>query len=142
MKMWIGFVMCLVASLSAEELHEFTGKHFLGSYIGCDKDVLGNVEHMLRIMDEAVLSSGATILNRSHYVFSASGLTVVYLLSESHASLHTYPEYGACFVDLFTCGEHCTSDGFDKTLRKYLNPEQGQGRFFLRHQGVEEIECY
>jgi S-adenosylmethionine decarboxylase len=25
------------------------------------------------------------------------------LLSESHASLHAWPEYGYCAIDLFTC---------------------------------------
>jgi S-adenosylmethionine decarboxylase len=29
---------------------------------------------------------------------------VLALLSESHASLHTYPEVGSMFLDVFTCG--------------------------------------
>jgi len=30
-------------------------------------------------------------------------LPVFLLLSESHASLHAWPEYGYCAIDLFTC---------------------------------------
>jgi S-adenosylmethionine decarboxylase proenzyme len=36
--------------------------------------------------------------------FAPQGVTVVALLSESHASLHTYPELGSVFLDEFTCG--------------------------------------
>jgi S-adenosylmethionine decarboxylase len=36
--------------------------------------------------------------------FEPQGVTVLALLSESHASIHTYPEVGSVFVDVFTCG--------------------------------------
>jgi S-adenosylmethionine decarboxylase len=29
---------------------------------------------------------------------------MLFMLSESHASIHTYPEHNACFLDIFTCG--------------------------------------
>jgi S-adenosylmethionine decarboxylase len=134
MKGWIIYIGCCIASIgyghAPEDFYAFKGKHFFGSYAGCDKEALGNVEQMLQVMDKAVLASGATILERSYYVFPENGLTVVYLLSESHASLHTYPEYGACFVDLFTCGDHCSSKEFDKILKDYLQPSLGNARFF------------
>jgi len=132
------FPLCF---LSAQEdaFHHFAGKHFLGSYIGCDCKAMADLSGMLAAMDEAVNSSGATILNRTQHVFEPNGLTVVYLLSESHASIHTYPEYGACFVDLFTCGDHCTAEGFDQALRAYLRPTTVNARLFIRHEGVEEV---
>ena len=125
-----------------EESHYFAGKHFLGSYIGCDQKSMADLQGMLAAMDKAVKSSGATILNRTQHIFPPHGLTVVYLLSESHASIHTYPEYGACFVDLFTCGDHCTSEAFDETLRAYLHPSAVNARLFIRHDGVEEVVLY
>ena len=92
-------------------------------------------------MDSAVASSGATIRNKIYHVFPPDGLTIVYLLSESHASLHTYPEFGACFVDLFTCGNNCSAKNFDAALRSFLQPKDVNARFFLRNQGTEEIVC-
>ncbi len=147
MKKWLFILTSLFASFAFgnapdNETHEFSGKHFFGSYTNCDKSALGDVEGMLAAMDKAVLASGATILDRTHYVFPPNGLTVVYLLSESHASIHTYPEYGACFVDLFTCGDHCSPVGFDQILREYLQPEDISARLFLRHDGVEEVPVH
>ena len=121
-----------------EELHHFAGKHFLASYLDCDLKAISDLDGMLNAMDEAVRASGATILNFTPHVFPPNGLTVVYLLSESHASLHTYPEHGACFVDLFTCGDHCIAEKFDAALRSYLQPKEVNARLFLRHEGVEE----
>jgi S-adenosylmethionine decarboxylase len=51
----------------------------------------------------AVRSSGLTVVDEGLYKFSPHGFTCFLLLSESHASLHAWPEYGYCAIDLFTC---------------------------------------
>lgn len=129
----------LSCSLIAEELHEFAGKHFFASYLKCDSQALSDVDHLIQAMNHAVEASGATILDQTSYVFPPAGLTIVYLLSESHASLHTYPEHGACFVDIFTCGDQCIPEKFDAALRAYLQPEKASSRLFLRHEDIEEL---
>ncbi|OGN64582.1 MAG: S-adenosylmethionine decarboxylase proenzyme [Chlamydiae bacterium RIFCSPHIGHO2_12_FULL_49_9] len=106
--------------------------------MGCDLKAIGDVEGMIHAMDAAVKASGATVLDEAHYTFPPNGLTIVYLLSESHASLHTYPEHGACFVDLFTCGDRCSAEKFDEALRFYLKPQEVSARLFLRNESVEE----
>jgi S-adenosylmethionine/arginine decarboxylase-like enzyme len=65
-------------------------------------------------------------------------LTMVFLLSESHASIHTYPEHGACFVDLFTCGNKCSGEKFDQALREYLKPAHVTARVLIRDEGIAE----
>lgn len=126
-------------SLCSDNGYEFIGKHFIASYMDCDPQALGDVEGLSHAMDIAVATSGATVLNKMVYEFKPNGLTMLYLLSESHASLHTYPECNACFIDLFTCGTRCTSDGFDEKLRSYLHPKTVDVRHFLRHKKTEEI---
>lgn len=132
------FLTFLFCSLCAEE-YAFFGKHFLASYLDCNPEALGDVNRLIQAMDEAVRTSGATVLNKSSHVFEPNGLTLVYLLSESHASIHTYPEFGACFVDLFTCGELCSAKEFDRVLRRYLQPGEVNARHFLRGQTIEEF---
>lgn len=125
--------------LFSGEEHKFRGKHFVASYLDCDLRQLSDLEGLTRAMNEAVRASGATILDQTPYVFPPNGLTIVYLLSESHASLHTYPEYGACFVDLFTCGETCSSEQFDEMMRRYLQPKRVNARLFQRDENVQEL---
>ncbi|HJM68685.1 MAG TPA: adenosylmethionine decarboxylase [Candidatus Babeliales bacterium] len=116
-------IFCAQQAYSQEEEYEFYGRHFLASYKNCDSAALENIEMLLKVFREAVLASGASILSSDYAVFPGNGLTASFLLSESHATIHTYPEHNACFVDLFTCGHTCTHEGFDEILTKYLQAE-------------------
>jgi S-adenosylmethionine decarboxylase len=124
-------LICLTCfSLQAEEStatsssapYAFRGKHFIASYSGCDREALCNLDNLREVMVDATKRCGATILGATEYVFAPDGLTMVILLSESHASIHTYPEHQACFVDLFTCGDKCSAEAFDQVLQAYLKP--------------------
>lgn len=140
MKRFLFAILSLfVCGHSTEDSYHFAGKHFLASYLDCDRHAIADLSNLLKAMDGAVKKSGATILKHTPHVFPPHGLTVVYLLSESHASIHTYPEHGACFVDLFTCGDHCSAKAFDAALREYLQPKEVKARLFIRDKGFEEI---
>jgi len=62
-----------------------------------------NSEQAYRLFADAVRSSGLTVVDEGFYKFNPHGFTCFLLLSESHASLHAWPEYGYCAIDLFTC---------------------------------------
>lgn len=120
----ITLLLLLVSTTLFSETFEFTGSHFTASYKECDHKALTDIAVLKEKMLEAASASGAKVLGLSDYVFEPDGYTMVILLSESHASIHTYPEFNACFVDLFTCGHSCSSEKFDAVLREYLKPAQ------------------
>ena len=122
---------------NANEEFQFWGRHFIASYNKCDQERLTSPELVIA-MREAIEASGASLLSEAVYTFPNAGLTAVFLLSESHASIHTYPEHSSCFVDLFTCGERCRSEEFDAVLRKYLNPRSVDARVMIRHESNED----
>jgi S-adenosylmethionine decarboxylase proenzyme len=131
-------LLCLSLSFCWQNLHaeqesyEFSGKHFIASFYDCDKEALSNLVHLKQAFMKATESSGATILDHVDYVFEPDGLTMVILLSESHASIHTYPEHGACFIDLFTCGTKCRAEFFEQVLKQYLKPKSMACRYLDR----------
>jgi S-adenosylmethionine decarboxylase len=104
--------------------YQFVGRHLIVSYSQCDHKALTDVKRLAEKMKEASNACGAQLLNSVDYYFPGDGLTMVCLLSESHASIHTYPEYDSCFVDLFTCGTKCSAEKFDAVLRAYLKPKE------------------
>src|SRR5689334_15746778 len=122
--------------------YQFKGQHFLASYCDCDHEALTDLKALEQAMLSAAEKSGATILkSASHAFLPENGFTMVILLSESHASIHSYPEFNACFIDLFTCGEHCSSEYFDQALQSYLKPKVVNGRTLIRTSEITEKEC-
>lgn len=142
MKNWIRniFVLALTvisvalpaADAAPLENYEFVGRHLLASYRECDLDALKNIKQLPEVMKRGIEASGAQLLDSVEYVFAPDGLTMVLLLSESHASIHTYPEHGACFVDFFTCGTRCSAEKFDAILQNFLKPKKVDKQFIVR----------
>jgi len=48
---------------------------------------------------------GVTIINSVTHEFPGGGFTGLILLGESHAAIHTWPELGAAWIELATCGD-------------------------------------
>ncbi len=127
------YLLSLSLPSFAEEAYDFHGTHFLASYSECDEEALRNIDSLRETMLIAAEKSGATVLKFEDYTFPPDGFTMAILLSESHASIHTYPEHNACFVDLFTCGESCSSERFASFLEKYLKPKKAEKRLITRN---------
>lgn len=81
------------------------GKHVIVEMYDCDREIINNQELVEMFMIEAVKISGATLVKTVFHKFSPHGITGIAVVAESHFSIHTWPEYGYCAVDIFTCGE-------------------------------------
>ena len=53
---------------------------------------LDDVETLNSIMHRVLRERGISIVTQSAQKFPGQGLTITYLLSESHAAVHTWPE--------------------------------------------------
>lgn len=86
---------------------QFCGEHLIAEVHGVDFDVLNDADYLGDLLEVAVRLAGATACGRLRKKFDPQGVTVLILLEESHASLHSYPEAGSMFLDIFTCGTRC-----------------------------------
>lgn len=82
------------------------GTHVVGDLSGIDPRLLMDESHLMAILKEALEAQAFTILGAQSYKFpgDGSGVTGFYILSESHAAFHSYPEYGYIALDIFSCG--------------------------------------
>lgn len=80
------------------------GKQLIVELYGCDRSLLDDPIHSERILVDAINQSGATIIQPFFHQFSPHGVSGVVVIAESHVAIHTWPEYGYCAVDVFTCG--------------------------------------
>jgi len=69
-------------------------------------------------MTQAVQASGATLIQPFFHKFAPQGVSGVVIISESHFSIHTWPEYGYAAVDVFTCGDVIDMDAATESLRQ------------------------
>ena len=61
------------------------------------------VEEVKMLLRRVIRDCRLNVVNEAGHQFRPYGATYVYVLSESHLSIHTYPEHKACFIDLFCC---------------------------------------
>jgi S-adenosylmethionine decarboxylase len=116
----LGSANAASAASSAGVVGRFAGRHVLAELHGLDPGVLDDPARLGELLDAAVTEAGATVCDVVAKRFAPQGVTVVALLAESHASVHTYPELGALFVDVFTCGERADPERAVRLLAKAL----------------------
>jgi len=80
------------------------GKHYMLNLYGCPFELLNNELFLRQIITEASIACKANLIDIMSKQFHPQGVTVLALLSESHISIHTWPEKGEAAVDVYTCG--------------------------------------
>jgi S-adenosylmethionine decarboxylase len=82
------------------------GRHLLADLWQIAPAVLSDKDELSRLLARALDRNGFTTVGKVAHAFpgDGSGITVVYLLAQSHASIHTYPELGYLALDVFSCG--------------------------------------
>jgi S-adenosylmethionine decarboxylase len=81
------------------------GKHILAEFSGCNTRLLNDEKALNRHMIAAAEAADLTVLGVRSHKFDPCGVSVIVLLSESHLTIHTWPELGYCAIDIFTCGK-------------------------------------
>lgn len=97
------------------------GQHVLAEFFECDPNILNSPNLIEKLMVEAALECGATIVQKCFHMFNPYGVSGVVIISESHLAIHTWPELGYAAVDLFTCGDKCDPKVSYNYLRKAFN---------------------
>jgi S-adenosylmethionine decarboxylase len=81
------------------------GRHLLADLHDADIVVLCDLELIEAALIAAAKVAGATPVGQNFHHFGPGlGITGVVLLSESHISIHTWPERRFAALDVFMCG--------------------------------------
>lgn len=80
------------------------GLHLLLDVAGAPFALLDDPVTIERALVDAATAMGAKVLGIHVHRLSPQGISGVVVISESHLTIHTWPERGEAAVDLFTCG--------------------------------------
>ncbi|MEM9598464.1 MAG: adenosylmethionine decarboxylase [Acidobacteriota bacterium] len=81
------------------------GRHLQADLFGITPERLRGEDALVSMLGSALAKAGFHVLRRDSHAFPGpGGVTAVFMLTESHLAIHTYPEHGYAALDLFSCG--------------------------------------
>lgn len=116
------------------------GRHVAVDAWGIEFDKLNRVDWLEAQMVEAAETCGATVLSVQSKQFEPQGATVLVMLSESHLSIHTYPEKGFAALDCYTCGETVDPELAIDYMLSVLKPATFHSKKLIRGLGEIQVE--
>ena len=87
---------------------------------------LNDSKRLKKILREIAKICKLTVLRTSSHQFEPYGVTSLFLLSESHLSIHTWPEHGKFAMDVYSCNDSYSELEIENIIRKYLPVEHIQ----------------
>jgi S-adenosylmethionine decarboxylase len=108
------------------------GRHLILDLYDCDPEILNDYDQLEEHLKVALSLAGANILRIFGEKFEPQGVTLLALLAESHASIHTWPELGYAAVDLYTCGDTTNTHKAAEFLKKKLSSKITEEKELVR----------
>jgi S-adenosylmethionine decarboxylase proenzyme len=100
------------------------GKQILIDVKDIESDRLKTVESLKPFMDKVVQELNLNVVGECSHQFKKDnvpyGATMVYLLSESHLSIHTFVDEGKITIDLFTCSLSVENEKIKEIIKDYF----------------------
>ena len=115
--------------------HLTFGRHIITDAWGIDFDRINDLNFLIYHLEKAANICGATVLAIEGQAFEPVGVTVIVVLSESHLSIHTYPEKGFAAIDAYTCGDKIDPREAVNYLLTILEPKKVYTKKIIRGIG-------
>ncbi len=89
---------------------------------GCSQ-MIDDVEAVKKAAHMAIEFVGAQIVEECVHEFEPIGVTYFAVISTSHFSIHTWPEYGYAAIDIFSCKDEVV-EGISEKLKELFEAER------------------
>ncbi|MDX2287839.1 MAG: adenosylmethionine decarboxylase [Hyphomicrobiaceae bacterium] len=117
---------------------KYAGTHLIIDLFGARR--LDDLKHIERTLKRCVEVAGATLLHiHLHHFTPNGGVSGVAVLSESHISIHSWPEADYAALDVFMCGEAMPHLAIE-VLREAFSAEDVIVKEHLRGEELEEMK--
>jgi S-adenosylmethionine decarboxylase proenzyme len=107
-------------------------QHTLLEFYQCDAARLKHSRSVKTLLCHAVLEGGGTIVKAVFHNFSPHGVSGVVVITESHVTIHTWPEHAYAAVDIFSCSAKLDHKTIGEYLKQSLSARRVDQRSFAR----------
>ncbi|MDO8467889.1 MAG: S-adenosylmethionine decarboxylase [Nanoarchaeota archaeon] len=96
------------------------GHEISAVFHGVHDGILNDVNFLRRTITNALKKYNFSILGEEHHIFEPRGYTCMWLLGESDATIHTYPEHGSFRFGMYSCrGENDCNPTLEYIKKKF-----------------------
>lgn len=95
--------------------------------------VLNSMPALHALLNRIVESCNLHIVAESSHAFAPYGITICKVLSESHISIHTWPEHASFALDVYSCRDDLSEAAIEAIVREALPVEEVQLKAIHRH---------
>jgi len=105
--------------------YESSGKHMICDFKKIQNSALLNDTDGLNLILKNICNEhNFQILKEIQYVFTPIGCSIIFLLSESHISIHTFPEKNHMSFDIYTCRQYKDNKDYLQIYNYLINKLQ------------------
>ena len=98
------------------------GNHIILDLYECDESKLYfSNNNILAYIDYIIKSNNGTVESSNYHIFPNDAYTVMVLLSESHLTIHTFPENKYVSIDVYTCGPNVLTFNIATNIIQYYD---------------------
>ena len=97
------------------------GRHLIANVYDVDSSLLEKMEVGIPILQDIIDKLDLHVVSKTGHQFEPIGYTYAFVLSESHFTIHTYPEYNSCYIDIFCCNKDFDSDKAVELIKQHFN---------------------
>ena len=108
------------------------GQHTLLDFYGCDPEQLKRARAVRALLCSAVREGGGKIVKAVFHNFRPYGVSGVVVITQSHVTIHTWPEHGYAAVDVFSCSPTLDAKAIRLHLIRALGARRSTRRRFRR----------
>jgi S-adenosylmethionine decarboxylase proenzyme len=111
------------------------GYHLIIDLYDCSCDRLDDIGFAETALRKIVDLTGSKALASASHRFSPQGITVALIISASHVTFHSWPEWRFAAIDLFVCSNHLDIPAMIDSLKGDFG--SSRETFTLIGRGVE-----
>ncbi len=111
------------------------GRHVIAELWGCNLNKMNDLKYVEKMMVDAALESGAEIREVAFHKFAPMGVSGVVIISESHLTIHSFPEHGYASIDVYTCGDRIDPNVAAEYISKQLEATKIESMKVVRGEG-------
>jgi S-adenosylmethionine decarboxylase len=107
-------------------------QHTLLEFYDCDPALLKRSREVKKVLCDSVRHGGGTIVKALFHNFNPYGVSGVVVITESHVTIHTWPEHAYAAVDIFSCSRGLNHRAIRDILKRRLSSKRVTGKTFFR----------